>query len=539
MEEPVKQKAVRKSKTASKPVVKSFEQKQLEEQTRVMKKMVNASYLVPISNNPLEINPWIVQTDTLDSNKSQTYKDIVKECRFFYRKDPIIGTAINKMVEVGVNEIKFYKNGLSDNEFKVFTALKSKFQEFAEAMALEYLLSGLVVPEISYGPVDKETLNEYGIKKYVGGLTLPTSMWLRDPDTVKINAVIPDQPSFYVVIPETLIYFIKNKGEYKDGTKDLVLYKKLLKDFPEFVRKVMADEKEILLDNKLIFRRKVLSDSPYPTPFISLAIEALKHKRNLRRMDYSIASRAIGAIQLFNLGNDEYPITEDNQGDFDDIKAQMYYRNGRSQMDIERIFQLFANHTLKISWVYPPLDALLNDRKYAEVNSDIIFSLGFPQVLITGEATKSGTSSAEFAVMSPAKTMESFRSKILEVLRHVLRQVAELNDFKSEPKIVFKPINLTPYADFLTAMRDLYSTGNLSRTEYAEELGFDWNDSQDLREEENKTLKDKGLEDINAKPFSAPGNVPGGNENNPQNKPENQKKPVTTNTPTAKKPVVK
>ena len=499
----------------------TFEVSQLKEQTRVIKQLVKAAFVNPTNTT----NPWIFTTDTLEAVDLEEYKDVVSTCRFFYRKDPIIGTAINKMVEIGINEIKFNKNGLSDNEFRVFLAIKDKLQEFSEAMALEFLISGLVIPEISYDTVDKATLNEYGIKKYTGGLVLPVSMWLRDPETIKINKpIIGDKPSYFVTIPENMVYFIKNKGTYQDGTKDVELYNKLVEEYPEFIRKVNAGEREILLENNLIIRRKVLSDSPYPTAFISPAIESLKHKRNLRRMDYSIASRAIGAIQLFNLGSDEFPITEDNQDDFDYIKAQMYYRNGRGEQDIERIFQLFANHTLKISWVFPPLDTLLNEKKYSEVNSDIIFSLGFPRILITGETEKSGTSSAEFAMMSPVKSMNSFRNKILVVLKDIVRKVSENNNFKSEPLVNFKPLNLLDYNTLLTAMRDLYGTGNLSRTEYAEEMGFNWNDSQDLREEENKVLKEKGLEDINAKPFSNPGSVPGGNENNPQNKVENTTK---------------
>jgi hypothetical protein len=487
-------------------------------------KLAKASYTMEGEVN----NPWFI-TDTPETVDMKEFQEQVEACRFFYRHDPIISTAINKMVEIGVNEIRMIKNGLSENEFRVFTALKDKLHEFAQLMALEFLISGLVIPEISYDVVDKLTLNEYGIKKYTSGLVLPISMWLRDPETVKINKpIIGSDPSYFVKVPDKMVYFIMNNGKYQDGTEDRELFNTLLERYPEFIRLVKKGEKLVPLKNKLIIRRLPLSDTPYPTLFIFPAVESLKHKRNLRRMDYSIAARAIGAIQLFNLGSDEFPITEDNQEEFSDIKQQMYYREGRGVEDIERIFQLFANHTLKISWVYPPLDALLNERKYAEVNSDIIFGLGFPRILITGETEKSGTSSAEYAMKSPAASIEMFRRKIITVLQSIVRNVAEKNSFKTEPIVKFKPLNLMDFNTLLTALRDLYNSGNLSRTEYSEELGFDWNDSQDSREEENKVLKDKGLEDINPKPFSNNGQVPGGNQNNTQNKPENQPKQTKT-----------
>jgi hypothetical protein len=451
--------------------------------------------------------------DKLEILDIKKYKELVKQCRFYYRRDPIAGTVINKMVEIGITPIIFDRGNLSENEMRIYEGIKDKLQEFIEACALEYLVSGLVIPEVRYGAVPTDVLKEMGVKKY-NTLTLPVSMWLRDPVTIKIKtSMVLDEPSYFAVLPDELIAFIQSKGTYPDGTKDIELYQKLLTYYPEFVTLVMQGNREILLENGLITRRKVLSDSPYPLPYLYNVLEALKHKRNLRRMDYSIASRVISAIQLFKLGSDEYPVTEeDGESAFEEIRKQMMWRDSAGT-NIERIFQLFANHTLKIEWVFPPVDALLNEKKYAEVNQDIFFGLGFPRILTTGETERSGSSDPEFASMSPVKTMENMQKKMIQILKGIVREIALLNKLKEWPGVRFTHINLHAFENFVDAMRMLYDTGNISRKSFAGAFGYSFDDEIRDRKEEEDQLKKMGIPAFNPQPFSPQPNSPNGNGN--------------------------
>lgn len=491
---------------------------------------VNASLFAPESTGT---NPW--SYDSVDKLEfSEEYPETVDACRFFYSKDPIASSTINKMVEIGINDLYFDNSKLSENEMRVFESVKEKLVEFAEAMALEYLISGLVIPEVNYTTVLKEDLEEVGIKKYPT-LILPTSMWLRDPKSIKIKpAVLSDKPAYFYKVPDNVVYFIEHKGKYPDGQVDEQLWIELQESFPEFITKVLNGDRYFLLDNKLIFSRKMITGSPYPTPYLYPALESMKHKRNLRRMDYSIAARVISAIQLFNLGNDEYPITEDNQEEqFDAVREQIYYRNS-SNFDIERVFQLFANHTLKITWVFPDTDALLNEKKYVDVNEDIIFALGFPRILITGEASRAGTSDPQYAMMSPARTMINFRKRILTVIRNVVYNIAKKNKFKTSPEVNFKPLTLFDMEVLLKSLSDLYNTGNLSRTTYSDTLGYSWEDEMDLKESENKVLEEKKLEQFAPQPFSNQPGQPG--MNNPgAKKPTNNPGTTTTKPSNVKK----
>ena len=485
-----------------------------------------STFITPLSSTAG--NPWSPDdVDKLEPKEFDVFKSMTDYCRFFYQRDSIASVVINKLVDIGINTILFNKNGLTENEMRIFLGLKDKLKEFAESMAMEYLLSGLVIPEVKYTVVNKEYLNELGIKKY-NSLQLPTTMWLRDPKTVEIKpSVLGNEPTFFVEIPPEIIHFIISEGRYSTGEEDIELYIKLLAEYPEFVTAVKEGQTKVKLDNPLIFRRRVITGKVYPTSYLSSAVESLRHKRNLKRMDYAIAARVISAIQLFKLGSDLFPVTEEDGDVFNDIKNQMMWRDSGNR-DVERVFQLFANHTLDITWVFPPTEALLDDKKYIEVNRDILMSLGVSKTLLVGEAERTGASDPELSTVSSVKTMENFRDKILIVLKNVCQEVAERNSLKTTPTIKFKPLNLTQFQAFSNALAALYSSGNISRHEYANYFGYDWDDEVDLIEDENKIMEEKKVGQFAPAPFSPTPTSPGGDQpkkptNNPAQKPNNAK----------------
>lgn len=457
-------------------------------------------------------NPWSPSDiDKMESPNHDNFPKLVKECRFFYRKDPIASTVINKMVDLSLTDLVIERGKLSINEIRIFDGIKDELLEFLESCALEYLISGLIIPEIKYAPVSSEKVKKLGVKKY-STVILPVEMWLRDPASIKINwSYVLNKPSYYLRVPDKLVFFLLNKGRYEDGTEDKDLYNELLKYYPAFVEKVLSGEKEILLENELIVRRRTLSDSPYPSPYLNSALESLKHKRNLKRLDYSLAARAIGAIQQFKVGNDEYPVTEDDAEAFNSLKDQMLWRDS-SNTNVERIFQLFTNHTVEIGWVYPPLEALIDDKKYSEVNEDIFLSLGFPRILTTGESLRTGTSDPEYATLSPVKTMLNMQKKLLFIVNGIIKDVAKLNNLSETPNASFKPISIVSFKNFVDGLRNLYDTSNISRSTYAEAFGYNFEEEARKLKEDTTLVNSLGIDPFAPKPHS---NQPGQGDTKP------------------------
>lgn len=486
-------------------------------------------------------NPWTSVEDIKEdssSDKQEEYFETVDLCRFFYKTEPVVSTVVNKLIEIGVNDLVFKKKGLPDNQFRIFNALKPKLVEFAEVMAQEFLTSGLVVPEISYGKMDKEELIGFGVKKYQS-LTVPTSMFVRDPKTIKINtSLLSDAPSYYVLIPDDIKVFIESGGTFADGHEDKVLYDNLSTYFPEFVSDVKAGKTEIQIEpdmSRLVIRRRFTPENPYPIPYISPVLDALQHKRELRRMDYSIIDKILGAILHVSVGSDEFPVTEsdEDQEMMNELRNQLMYRFNTNRA-LERIFQLLTNHTVKLEWVFPNYEILLNEAKYKDINQEILFGLGFPQILITGESTRSGSSDPEIAMISPVKTMENFRRKIIKVIREVCAKVSDLNGFSTVPDVDFASLNLHAFATFIQALQQAYSVSAISRTSFAAALGHDFDTELAELVDEKKAIDESGLPPVGPSPFS--GNVanPQNNQNNTNTQDNNQQNPAPKPTTKAK-----
>lgn len=411
-------------------------------------------------------------------NKKEEYQKIVEECRFFYKTDPIANTVINKLVEIGITEIEVDLSDLSPNESKIFTAYLDKIQKFLRQCALEYLITGLVVPEITFEPISRDEIRELGIKKY-STLYLPTSMWVRNSEHIKINDSFlgDDRPSYFIKIPQELVNFIQSGGTYSDGTVDKTRYQWLVEYFPDFVNAVKAGKTEIPLDNPLITRRLYLPDSPYPIPYLYSALEPLKHKRNLRLMDYALAGRVIQAIQHIKVGSDEFPLLEGEEGIFDEIRMQLKQGNLMNK-HVEKIIQLFTNHTVQIEWIIPDVTAILTSSKYDEVNDDIFFALGFPRILTTGETQRSFSSNHELATKSPIKTMEKMQEDLLPIVKYIFQKIRTKNNLTSNPEVRFKHLDFYRFSDFMNGLFELRNQGAISLDTLCSYFGIDYSDEK-------------------------------------------------------------
>lgn len=455
--------------------------------------------------------PW-EEIDILDKpNVSEDFREAVLACRFFYKHDGLAANVINKLVEIGINEVKFSKNGLTDNEYRIYLALKDEFKRFAESMAFEYLISGLVVPEIIFGVVTGQKLRKYGVKKRES-LYLPVDMYVRDPLTIVIKeAPLSSKPRYFVEVDEKTFYFIMSNGKYEDGTEDKELFNLIKTYYPDFVAAVKRGEREFPVTYQdLVIARCPISGDSNPIPYLFPALEPLRHKRNLRRLDYALASRIIAGILHIKVGNDNYPLLEgDAEEHYNSIKNQLMISGYKNKPN--RIFQLYTNHTVDLQWVTPDSTLLNYSGKYDDINKDIVFALGFPRILITGEAERTGTADPLYATVAPVKTMENFRNKILSVLQFVADEIAEKNNLSDSPTVGFEPIQLAEFAAFANALFNLYGLGNISRETLSKYFGIDWEDEARKLEYEKQIITERGIDEFAPVPYSP---KPDSNNNN-------------------------
>ncbi len=456
-------------------------------------------------------NPWVTPSQVdkytslhrlVDSNDpNSSYHQIVETCRFQYRHDPVASSVINKIIDIAINGIVFHglQGGkVKDNQRKAIESLRFPLKKFAEYCALEYLTSGLLIPEWEFTKVtDTRELRKVGIKN-IKSLYFPTKMWAYNAEGVDIlSPMVGSDASYFLKIPEELATFIKGKGTYGNGVKDPAKFKEIKKEFPELVKAINDGQTAVLLDPQFTFRRKLLTDSPFPTPYLYPVLESLKHKRQIRKMDYSLASRVTSAILQFKVGSDLFPVTESDDDMLTALQSQVNWNSSTGANYQERIYALFTHHLVDISWVTPDMKALLDDVKYKSVNRDILYGLGFPNVLVTGENERTQSSDADIALISPEKTMENMRTDILQAIECILFDFLDKNRWGNlEITATFSPINLKSFKDFSDGLQFLYTHGNLSRESITKVFGFD------IVEELNKRAdEDELLEDLDVTPF--------------------------------------
>lgn len=475
-------------------------------------------FLFPQDTSVSDLGIFSDQVDRLAFDTHKNYSSVISDCRFYFRHDPLAATVINKLVDFSINDLVIDgSKGMKTTEEEIFTALVKDITPFLRKAAREFLLTGLVIPEIRLTRMKKSDLREKGIRR-LSSLLYPTSLWVRDSATINIKRpLISEKESYFVVLDDELVYFLSHKGEYPDGTKDVELYLEIIKLYPEFVTEVLDNDlQQVLLENPIIIKGTTTEDSPFPIPYMFSALESLKHKRNLRRMDYSISARVISAILHVTAGNDDYPLTEDQEDVFTDLETQLQWRRNVSPAELERVFALFTNHTVQLEWIFPDVTAMLDNDKYKSVNEDIMVALGFPRILITGETERSFASDPQIATISPLHTMERIRDSLMGIVEFVFREMKKNNRVIDEiPNVKFEPMNLMSMQLFFDGLEALYESGNLSREDYTEAYGFNFK-SQQLKRQKNEELIDElGLDPV------APSNTPGaGDPGRPNSAPE-------------------
>jgi len=451
--------------------------------------------------HPRVTNPiWGIYSGTklVDTMEVPTeYHEIVNLCRFFYEHDGIAYTTVNKQVELGINGYGVNPGTCTENEYKVYKSLNDDIETFLREAAVEFLISGLVIPEITWDSVKGTTIDSKLRKHY----QLPTDIWFRDPQSIDLKKTpLPNLVSTYVRISDEDKNFIESKGVYPDGTEDREVYELLVKKYPEYVAAVKAGKLVFKLEEPQVIRRYARSGKVWPTPYLLPALELFLHKRNLRKMDYAIASRVISAIQLFRLGNDDFPLTEDDDDVIDDLKSEMSWR-GLSG-NLERVFQLFSNHTLQIDWVMPDTAALLDEGKYRSINQDILIALGLPRIVVAGETSRSGSSNAEIAMLPPISTIEAMRTSLMQFPRKLYQEIKERNNFKNVPEPYYPPVKLQSAKDLIDMGKEYYASGVISRTGWAEVGGFDFETEMVRMKVEQDKMKEMGLPEFAPQPFS-------------------------------------
>lgn len=407
-------------------------------------KLASASVYAEPATVPLLRFPGV---NPVLSPQPTTYAEEVRQCRHFYLTDPLASSVINRMVSLATTKaVNIFPSSASSIERAVFNDALAKIQPLLPQIFTVYLVDGMVI--VDHG-LTRSMANRLDPSLGRTRYTVLESVWVRNNDTIKLKR-IPASSRYQVLVtvPPDEYHLIVHKGLLPDGRDYRDVYEQLRQAFPEYVALVQKGLTEIPLDVVPILR-KMVPFRDYPQPFLLPALSALKHKARITLLDQHLATRAVEAIRHVKVGNDAFPVT-DGDTSIEDLKQQLQQKAGNA----ESVYTLITNHTVDISWVYPPLDALLSDRKYDEPNNTILMAFGFSRVLLVGEALRSN-SGAGASPLGSIAAIDEMRFDVTTWITSVYEKLAASNGFSTIPTVRFRPIVYRDYIDFVRLLSDL------------------------------------------------------------------------------------
>lgn len=481
------------------------------------------------------------------------FHSVVRMSYDFYQRGGMASTVINRLQELSITTLRNgqRKTGNEANAYyeALLTRSPSRMMRFIRTMALEYYLSGLVLPKVEWQKVLGEDISP---KLKAGKEYMMPVFDMYPPLLVNVVWASWGKREYYLKIPKEDIKLVKNKGgRLKEQQLKYQAYREF---FPQFVDVIENGDDRLKIDVDPILRKEV-SFSPYPTPYFYNVLEALVFKQALRKMDFAVASRVINAILLVQEGSDQFPLTKETEGNLEELKKQILARAGDYRA-LERLFFLFSNHTTKLTWIMPDVQAMLNQEKYAQANEEISEGLGFARILVTGESRNA--QAAELSTWAIQPMMEELRAMLIEWITEIYEEAADLNNFRNPPVAAFTPIKLQDFVKTAAVFAQAYREGNVSRTTRDEMIGLDFETEVELMMDEHELMDDlpksfpempyntqvvPGAGGIGGAPTQRNGGRPVGTQNTPLNKrntgvkPKNQmptSKNKQTSNPTSK-----
>lgn len=399
----------------------------------------------------------------------RNYRDLLRDCRWFYRFNPTCSTVINRMVEMTVTKIKNVRKLANDAEVAYFGFVAEKLSKVLREAATLYLVDGMALPDFDTERIMGSRFSNE-LDKPRERYVVPKQLWVRNNDNIVVKKDFGGtRKKVFFRVPGAELDFIRSKGKYPDGTEDTERYKALEEQHPKYVKAVQGGKDTFPIDNRLLIQRKATPFDDMPQPFLVPALAALRHKQRLLEMDHSIASRAVHGILHIRLGDKDNPAGDD---DAEALRQQISPRSyGKNP---EQIYAVITPYNVSFEWIYPKMEALMSDTKYTAADAEVFVALGFSRILLVGETLRSNAAQSITSTLGPIAALREIQEMLLEWVEWLYEFLAAENGFKNWPKPEFSPITSTEIISLVQFAIEAMKLGALSRDTVASMFGKDF-----------------------------------------------------------------
>jgi hypothetical protein len=336
---------------------------------------------------------------------------------------------------------------------------------------------------------DRDLYKDLAAKKRVWSKGfMPIAYTILNPLLIEIEGSLLFDKSKVTLKPSDELKKLLKKPPSELTEDEKIIIKLLPSDFKSSIEsggKVVLDP---LFVGAIDYRKQPYER--YPKPRGVKVFDAIEYKNSLREADLSTLDGITNYILKITVGNDEFPVTDQNQLE---TVAQLFNTPSKS-------FDVVWNHTLAVEKIVSPeIEAVLGQDKYAQVNEDISGGLAMTRALVDGTTV---VSESEAALITKAviEEINYARRQVETWIYNEYRQIADAMGFDRFPKIRWDNTVLRDIILYMSTISQLVDRRMLSYETALEQLGFDYaNEFNNMQEELPEVLK--GVLGIMGSPF--------------------------------------
>lgn len=440
----------------------------------------NMSFGVAMPKNHPTPSKYLKSLKMYNDSEQDIYEQM-KLARKLYEHEGIVGTVLDMYIDLSCADFKvkgirsekarklidFWRKNVNKGNNNVDRGAIHVVRGFAQ----EFYLNGNVFAYTRWG----QTRIPKSSTKY----RLPMTMVSIDPVIIEI----PEESVQFgnKVMQINLDRVWGKRMVSKDERRALI------ESLPTKIRNRAKEDKLIPLQPNEVYhiRRKGAMYAGWGIPYLTRAISSIASKRKLRQLDDNTIDGLINSVTIFKIGDPKYPETWKPSR----LRAFSNLLSGPTDS-----LYLVWSWDIDVAHVSPDGDLLDMANRYADVNRDILYALGIPLSLLTGQGEKAGDVWASIVFI--LERLKEFKDKMKSYFEFIIESILVENGFKDEmPVVEFIKPKLNS-ADISNVVFGLYDRGLLSKETAGEETGYDTYEEWERR----KFEKESGMEDDMPRP---------------------------------------
>jgi len=391
-------------------------------------------------------------------------REMVKECLTAYRKIGIVRNVVDMMSDFASEGVSLVHTNKTVQNFWNKWLQKIKIEDRTERIANTILKAGTCVIRRREGVLSSK--EEKKMKNSASAARrIPIGYTIINPEVIDITGVRADGT------PEIVIAFSK-KEQFGIAVKER---KVINDDSKNYIATYKKDDWEL-----------------WAAPFHFAVLDDLALENKMQRMDEAAIDGVINNIRIWKLGGelkDGTPILPTPEAT---AKLASILQNDMGGGVLDIIWDQFIDLQVE----YPPVDKILDYKKYEHVRKRILEGFGIAQVLIDG--TGQGSYSNQYlSVRSLIEKIEYIRNILTDWLKREVEYVSQQMGFKRLPDIEFKHIDLGDEVTRLSLLMQLFDRNIISKEAMLSSVEHNWEveksrlNNESVEEESDNSVQNK------------------------------------------------